>query len=298
MYNSQLKVFICVADCGSFNKAAQQLYISPTAVMKQINALEAHLELPLFRRTNQGICLTRAGESIYKDAKYMIDFSGQAVARARALAAGECAVLRVGTSMLNPCKVFMDLWYRISDSFPWFKIQIVPFEDDHQGILSVIGRIGEQYDFIVGVCDSREWLSRCNIYPLGTYRPMIAVPLSHRLAKKRKLKVSDLHGETLMMVKRGDSEINDRLRDDLEQNHPQIMFEDAPLFYDISVFNHCAESGHALLTLECWKDVHPSLVSIPVDWDYAIPYGLLYSRQPPRRIAEFLEAVGNESGGA
>ena len=32
-----------MAECGSFTKAAESLYLSPTAVMKQINALEKHL---------------------------------------------------------------------------------------------------------------------------------------------------------------------------------------------------------------------------------------------------------------
>lgn len=45
MFNPQLTAFLCAADCGSFNKAADQLYISPTAVMKQINGLEKHLGL-------------------------------------------------------------------------------------------------------------------------------------------------------------------------------------------------------------------------------------------------------------
>mgnify|MGYP002574371263 CR=1 FL=1 len=47
MYNSQLTVFVCVADCGSFTKAASKLYISPTAVMKQMNALgfKQHLKV-------------------------------------------------------------------------------------------------------------------------------------------------------------------------------------------------------------------------------------------------------------
>lgn len=40
MYNNLLTTLIAVADCGSFTKAAERLYISPTAVMKQINALE------------------------------------------------------------------------------------------------------------------------------------------------------------------------------------------------------------------------------------------------------------------
>jgi len=29
MYNSQLNVFVCAADCGSFTKAAKALYIYP-----------------------------------------------------------------------------------------------------------------------------------------------------------------------------------------------------------------------------------------------------------------------------
>ena len=39
MYNPQLETFLCVAECGSFNKAAEKLFISPPAVIKQINLL-------------------------------------------------------------------------------------------------------------------------------------------------------------------------------------------------------------------------------------------------------------------
>ena len=57
MYNPQLETFLKVADCGSFNKAAEELYISPTAVVKQINLLESSLDLQLFTRTHRGILL-------------------------------------------------------------------------------------------------------------------------------------------------------------------------------------------------------------------------------------------------
>ena len=40
MFNPQLTVFVKAADCGSFNKAAELLYLSPPSVMKQINGLE------------------------------------------------------------------------------------------------------------------------------------------------------------------------------------------------------------------------------------------------------------------
>ena len=43
MYNPQLETFLKVADAGSFNKAAEEAYITPTAVIKQINLLEDSL---------------------------------------------------------------------------------------------------------------------------------------------------------------------------------------------------------------------------------------------------------------
>ncbi len=72
MYNPQLETFICVADAGSFSKAAEKLYISSPAVIKQINSLEDSLNLQLFERTHRGIVLTEAGKSLYQDAKYLI----------------------------------------------------------------------------------------------------------------------------------------------------------------------------------------------------------------------------------
>ena len=51
MYNPQLDTFICVVEAGSFSKAAEELYISAPAVIKQINSLENSLNLQLFERT-------------------------------------------------------------------------------------------------------------------------------------------------------------------------------------------------------------------------------------------------------
>ena len=54
MYNPQLETFLCVAEAGSFNKAAERLYISPPAVIKQINLLEESLGVKLFDRSTAG----------------------------------------------------------------------------------------------------------------------------------------------------------------------------------------------------------------------------------------------------
>lgn len=291
MYNPLLNTFIAVADYGSFTKAAEFLYISPTAVMKQMNSLERHLDLKLIERTPGGIHLTEAGVVIYHDAKFLIDYSKKTISGAKAALHTKDTTFYVGTSLLNPAKPFMDLWYRINQDFPEYKLHLVPFEDNHDGILSEIEKLGEKFDFLIGVCDSKEWLSRCSFLPLGQYKKMIAVSRDHRLAGKSSLNPEDLYGETLMMVRRGDSGTNDFIRNDLEKNHPRIQIEDTPPFYDLSVFNRCAETGNVLLTIECWQEVHPGLITIPMNWDYHIPYGLLYSLDAPEDVLKFVKAA-------
>ena len=53
MHNPQLDTFLRVADAGSFNRAAEESYITPTAVIKQINLPKADLGVRLFDRTHR-----------------------------------------------------------------------------------------------------------------------------------------------------------------------------------------------------------------------------------------------------
>ncbi len=184
MYNPLLYTFVTAIDCGSFAKAAEALYISPTAVMKQVNALEQHLNLKLTERTPAGIRPTEAGAMIYRDAKFLMDYSKKSISNAHAAAHAKDNTFCVGTSLLNPAKPFMDLWYRVNHAFPSYKLHLVPFEDNHEGILAEIEQLGKKFDFLIGVCDSREWLSRCHFLPLGCYHKMVAVSREHRLAEK------------------------------------------------------------------------------------------------------------------
>lgn len=109
MYNPQLETFLRVADAGSFNKAAEESFITPTAVIKQINLLEASLDVQLFERTHRGIVLTKAGKSLYQDAKYVIQYSKEAVIRAQNAMQENTDVIRIGTSPMTPVQFLMQL---------------------------------------------------------------------------------------------------------------------------------------------------------------------------------------------
>ena len=70
MYNPQLETFLCVAEAGSFNKAAEKLYISPPAVIKQINLLEGDLACSSLNARTGGLrsrrpAVTCAGRQVH-----------------------------------------------------------------------------------------------------------------------------------------------------------------------------------------------------------------------------------------
>ena len=163
MYIRELDTLIAVADQGSFLKAARELYITPASVMNQMNKLESIIGVKLIERTNQGAKLTAAEHSIYQDAKQMMEFSNAAIERARQVSKAEQNVIRVGTSILRPCKRLIDLWAEIDDGNQPFQIRIIPFEDEPNSLNAVMSSLGQQIDCLVGPCDSIQWQAQHNI---------------------------------------------------------------------------------------------------------------------------------------
>lgn len=65
MKNEQLRNFIKVVDCGSINKAAEQLYISQPSLSRSIHSLEEEMGKELVVRSNRGVTLTPVGRLLY-----------------------------------------------------------------------------------------------------------------------------------------------------------------------------------------------------------------------------------------
>ncbi|MCM1320523.1 MAG: LysR family transcriptional regulator [Bacteroides sp.] len=289
MYSRELDTFIAVADCGSFLKASEKLYYTtPATVMNRMNKLEQTVGVKLFERTNQGVYLTAAGHSLYQDAVKIIEQSNAAIERARKAAESEQEVIRVGTSILRPCKTLVDLWAKIDDGNLPFRIQIVPI-DDEPNILNTA--LNKQIDCFVTPCDASDWQENFNILLLEYIPCRIAVPRKHRLAKKRSLCWADLDGENFMILKQGLSAVLDKMRRRINLMHPNINIIDAPSRYDTSVFNECERMNCLMETLDIWKDIHPSLITLPMRWNYKMPYGVVYAKKPTAAVQNFIDKI-------
>ena len=295
MYNPQLDTFLRVADAGSFNRAAEECYITPTAVIKQINLLEGELGVRLFDRSHRGLTLTPAGRSLYRDTKYIIQYCRDSVTRAKNAMQAETSVVRIGSSPMTPAQLLMRLWSRVNELCPDIKFQIVPFENTPENAREILGNLGKNIDVVGGIFDETMLgLYGCDGLELSREPFCCAVSVHHRLAAKDLLRVSDLYGENLLLMRRGWSRYVDRLRDDLWKNHSRVNIVDFD-FYSLNIFNRCENSNDVLLAIPGWDSGHPLLKVISVDWDHNIPYGLLHSPSPSPTVRRFLDAAKNVS---
>ncbi len=292
MYNPQLDTFIHVAEAGSFSKAAQTLFITPTAVIKQMNLLESRLGLTLFNRSHQGLSLTRAGESLLKDARHIVHYSEESISRARMAERAEKRIIRVGVSLMTPSSPLAKMWPLVKERCPGMSLQVVTFENTPDAARG-LANLGQDMDVVAGVFDDA-FLKEHSCAGLEFSREPLycAVPIDSSFAAKQIITLDDLHNHSLMLIRRGWNGQIDALRDEILTKHPFIKVIDFPQ-YRIEAFNRCANEDYTIATLSLWDGVHPLLKTIPTNWDCFVSYGLLHSTHPTDHVQEFLDALAD-----
>lgn len=295
MYNDILDTFITVVNEGSFSKAADSLFISSVAIMKQMNNFEANLGFKVFKRTSQGITLTEAGKSIYKSAKEIINLSNREIEKAQKIALKDKTTIRIATSLLRSCQPITQAWSKIAPSVDHtYSIKIVPFEDNPSELQSVLKRLNKDIDLMVGPINLYQLPPTLDFFNLGDRQCNIAVPKTNPLSQKEKLTWKDLNKQTFALIKRGLSPKLDELREEILQDHPQIQITDLDHFYDMESFNYCAENNYLMETLDIWSNLHPAFVNKAIDWDYTISYGIISSTSSPKEVKEFISLAGEQ----
>ena len=289
MLNTYIKTFFEVANIGSFSAASEELFISKVAVMNQINSLEKLVGVPLLNRTNRGVTLTEAGQSFYRNARKIQNLSEAALEEARKIGGKSNHIIRIGTSMMRPCNKLVELWERIQSTHLQFNI--VPFNDDLDSLNALLNSLGNKIDCFVTPCGSMKILKNYNFLPFSSYKYEIAMSKRHHLAQKEILQWADIYNESLLLVNRGESYVVDEIRDEIARNHTRIKIIDFNGYYDATTFNMCEQMGYLIGTMDIWKNLHPSLVTIPVAWNYEMPYGIVYAKNPSKTVQDLINVI-------
>lgn len=288
---NQLEMFRLVAETGSFNKAAEKAYVTPNAVMKHINNLEEELGTTLFTRTYRGQTLTGSGEVLYSNAVAILKFAEDTIKEVKSAAKSNERKIRVGTSMMTPIEPLINLWTEIRKRHPEIKFEIITFQNTPlTKNKCVVPAPGTSIDILIDSFDERT-LRNLDAFGLEVLRVKMYAVLSthHRLADKEMIDVSDLEGETII-YRKGMMEFIDDFISYLNgmgvaANHKLI---DA---YSMEVYNECADSEEIILGIGQHKNINPFLKRIPLDYDKTSPFGILYAKEAPDIVKNFVEAA-------
>jgi DNA-binding transcriptional LysR family regulator len=90
-----LRSFVTMAEEGNVGRAAQRLYISQPALSKQLQRLEAFLDVELFRRHHRVLRLTPAGVAFLDDAEKLLAQAADITVRARNTARADASQVTV-----------------------------------------------------------------------------------------------------------------------------------------------------------------------------------------------------------
>ena len=126
MINNNLRIFIQVAERGSFTQVANELYISQPAISRAIKALEDELKVKLFFRDKRsGLILTDAGEKILKLARQMADTENriyQTAFRENNFLGGK---VRVASMPILTSVILSKVFYQFRKKYPYVTVELL-----------------------------------------------------------------------------------------------------------------------------------------------------------------------------
>ena len=114
----QIRIFLTVADTGSFSKAAKQLNRAQSAVTYGIQKLEAQFGIPLFDRTAYRPVLTGAGRALLPRARRIAEETNAFRDTARSLASGLEAELTIVLDSMFPMSAVVETLRVFTAKFP------------------------------------------------------------------------------------------------------------------------------------------------------------------------------------
>lgn len=188
-----LRYFVAVAEELHFGRTAHRLHISQPPLSHQIRKLEEELGLKLFLRSRRGVELTQGGRVFLAEARQIlaqIERSVQAVKRADRGQIGPlvvaCGPLAIETVLPTVLRVFRA-------RFP--EVEISLKESTAQKILEALDKKTADVGLLMPYVESETLQGEvCLTVPI-----MAALPKSHPLAKRQRIRLKQLANEPFVL---------------------------------------------------------------------------------------------------
>ncbi|MEU8301552.1 LysR substrate-binding domain-containing protein [Micromonospora sp. NPDC048909] len=190
MESHALHVFRTVAELSSITAAARTLRYTQSAVSRQIAALEAETGAPLFDRLPRGVALTEEGRCLLGHAEAVLDRLAAARRDLTALRDLTAGRLRVGAFPTSVAALVPRALSAFRAAHPHVALSLV--EGLTPGLLDRL--VAGDADVVVVSAAPDQPLDgdRLDLHHLLDEALLVAVPRTHRLARRRTVRLRDL----------------------------------------------------------------------------------------------------------
>ena len=279
MYNKLLDTFNIAADRGSFSRAAEELFLTPSAVNQQMQSLEQMVGGKLFERTNHGVTLTEAGRYLRSQTDAFIQ-AGNAICRHTAAIAKKDTTVFIGTSISNcfDIRLLFTLWQMFAAQNPGVDCRLVDYMDTTPNA-PVIGLLEGFYSTLPFLTDYR--FERIGHVPLG-----FAVARTNPLSVKDSVTPEELQPYLLLADRNLLLSEPATLPDFLRAQGFNYKLTDQ---YGPTEFWNTGAYNDVLLCPECFAfDLGVHAKYIHCDWELRLPYGIYVRKNASPLTERFL----------
>jgi DNA-binding transcriptional LysR family regulator len=255
-----LRSLLAVHERKSFSGGARQLGCSQPAVSQHIQRLEAELGMKLFERQRRGVQPTAAGEILLRAAAESLSTLERAVQRFSALRAGEAGSLVVTTGGTTVHHFMRGAIERFRRKYPRVKMQ---FRAAMSSAECIEALFREPIDLaFVTIGDPLEGVTQRAVFELDY---VLLTSKSHRLAKRAKLRLHELHELECIGLTEGTTS-RSQLSSSLSREG--VTLATAMTVYDWDTAIHLVELGLGSSIVPSWH-AHASteraeVVAIPI----------------------------------
>lgn len=201
----QIKYFTTVVEKNSFTEAAEECFISQSAISQQIQALEADLGVELIVRENRKFYLTPAGEHFYKQGLLLLEEAERLKKETRRIAGSKGNQLRIGYGKSFGMQELQQALVEYSKRHMDIDLQIV--NGNHEDLYDYLRY--EEVDMVIS--DQRRALSSAYVnYPLCTAYLFIEISSRSPLNNRDYLIMEDLKRIPCILIASKGQQENER----------------------------------------------------------------------------------------
>ena len=127
----QLRVFLTVAEAGTFSRAAIRLSLTQPVLSRKVKALEEELGTDLFHRTGRGVVLSEAGKMLEQYARGILDTAAGATKAIRALGTAPVGHVTIGMPSSIATVLAVELVQDFRLAFPNVSLKVMEGYSGH-----------------------------------------------------------------------------------------------------------------------------------------------------------------------